>query len=46
MMFKNFKHPIETTLNNIEELIDSKKAQEGVDTKKLMKSFALDIIGR
>jgi len=44
-MFKNFRVPIETTLNNIDELIDSKKAQEGVDVKKLMKSFALDIIG-
>ena len=39
-MFKNFKHPIETTLKNISEL-EGKDA----DAKKLMKSFALDIIG-
>ena len=44
-MFKNFRTPIETTLSNIDELIDSKKAQQGVDTKKLMKAFALDMIG-
>ena len=35
--FQIFQHPIETTLKNIDELIDSKKAQEGVDAKKLMK---------
>ena len=45
MLFNNFKYPINTTLDNIADLIDSKKAQDGVDTKKLMKSFSLDIIG-
>ena len=39
-MFKNFKHPIETTLKNISEL-EGKDA----DVKKLMRSFALDMIG-
>jgi len=43
-MYKNFSYPIKTTLNNIEELIDSKQADK-VDAKKLMKSFALDTIG-
>ena len=43
-MFKNFSAPIQTTLNNIDEIIDGGKG-DNVDTKKLMKSFALDIIG-
>lgn len=43
-MFKNFEKPIQTTLNNIEELINAKKGNE-INIKKVSKSFALDIIG-
>lgn len=42
-LFKNFKHPIETTLGNIQQQIDAKKGDH-VDTKLLMKAFSLDII--
>ena len=41
-MFKNFKHPIETTLENLDVLI---KKGSDVDVRVLMRSFALDIIG-
>lgn len=44
LMFTNFDYPINNCLKNIDELIDAKK-NENVEVKKLMRSFALDIIG-
>jgi hypothetical protein len=43
MLFKNFKYPINTTLNTIDKLIDENKG-ENIEIKFLLKSFAIDVI--
>jgi len=43
-MCKNFKEPVQTSLTNIDKLIENGQNQQ-IDIKKLMKAFSLDVIG-
>ena len=45
LMYSNFEYPLNNCTRNIDEILNARKG-DNVDVRKLMRSFALDIIAK